>query len=1147
MKIRVLVLTEESLSALSVYDNRLRSGYCLNQNLATPHDFFKSPVFNSLLSLSDMLKKHVLFTLEDIYNVRYQSKANMLDNESACDELNDGLSSDKACSCTNISWSEADFAANCQFFTLTSYTPFDISYIKEHFDAIFFFLHSELGEQTSFDESLLTLLSSQDCPELFIFNLKMKQKVMDKMIADLNYLKIRHLQQDNVGNFSIDFNDPLIADLIKGTTLHYIWQRVLPKASFISVVGATSLESRQKVHSSLQECEYVSASDCKMLISSYGLDDSADNNGATDAAEPFIIDSFNGYLNFRRSEAVRSLFANTSLISSFLAKAQPIEACGARPCVVYPELEKVAKSLGADYCEECASLLALDSEFILAPLMAKLEEKESGLDSVAADGDLAGDNAANAQLPQAPSFPSLKLNELRTIEGALINGGQGEQSVDSKSSSQVGNEQQCNARLGHQFTIGLSSTLFVKHPVFGVSPYAARLVRVIKDAFPKARLVFLFNDNLYSYLRDVPNDALLSSKQEQALNLERLGVEGFISNDELTDESLYAALVACKERGSQEGLSSVLLNKLNSAVAQLIKVELFLEQKDLPSDESRLNGSYWDSQQDKLLKKYEHCFSGCALNLDYEDFKLHNFDLLISDRSYEQMMAVSHGIASLGLENDLDFAHQVDESYFVSFDAARVDFMDFFAAQAQSVYPLLIEKGLLKYGYQVSKYHQAATHDLGLGTIVPQSRLSVLLSEGVGSVFKRIEPYWNQNHLGCRLQAYYEGLEGFDKSFKAAFYERFKEHPLLPLESIAPHEEQQEHLKDKACLHSSQGQRVAQKSNYTSSHRYLLPWLFLSYFAQGIRPKDSLAQDFKLLSFGCSRGLEVCDMVGFFKGATIKGIDINQDAILSAQQMVENLKVKSDSSELSGVVDNLKSVCASEGYCAPHAQEIEVLGNRAFVNFESSYDFFKRQEQLLKDGKSLEQFDVVSAMTVLCRHPDTVGLRSSSHVYPFLEFEALLSKVDSLVKKGGLLCILNANYRLEDTKLGSKYVRLFPFSPSSIIKEDDNASFNEDSALKLMEQLKNANHQDGGELAALRAFAQAELAQAGLSDEELAAAQLALLEAGQGDEIVLPALLSRIYQESSSDDKYGYVTLFDNKEQVVQHKDLGVIFWKIDD
>ena len=73
-----------------------------------------------------------------------------------------------------------------------------------------------------------------------------------------------------------------------------------------------------------------------------------------------------------------------------------------------------------------------------------------------------------------------------------------------------------------------------------------------------------------------------------------------------------------------------------------------------------------------------------------------------------------------------------------------------------------------------------------------------------------------------------------------------------------------------------------------------------------------------------------------------------------------------------------------------------------------------------------EQFDIVCAMTVLCRHPETVGIANSSEVYPFEDFNKLLTIIDSLVKQDGLLCLYNANYRLEDSALSDKYVKVFP-------------------------------------------------------------------------------------------------------------------------
>lgn len=104
-------------------------------------------------------------------------------------------------------------------------------------------------------------------------------------------------------------------------------------------------------------------------------------------------------------------------------------------------------------------------------------------------------------------------------------------------------------------------------------------------------------------------------------------------------------------------------------------------------------------------------------------------------------------------------------------------------------------------------------------------------------------------------------------------------------------------------------------------------------------------------------------------------------------------------------------------------QLVKYLGAMGLINFVSSQDFFQHYQH------QLPQYDVVTVMTVLCRHPETLHTKSARGIYNFEDFEDTVVTLDKLVKKGGLLCIFNSNYALLDTCVGHKYVGVFPKLP----------------------------------------------------------------------------------------------------------------------
>ncbi len=129
--------------------------------------------------------------------------------------------------------------------------------------------------------------------------------------------------------------------------------------------------------------------------------------------------------------------------------------------------------------------------------------------------------------------------------------------------------------------------------------------------------------------------------------------------------------------------------------------------------------------------------------------------------------------------------------------------------------------------------------------------------------------------------------------------------------------------------------------------------------------KEHLAdeQPSKILSFGCSDGFEVEDLANTFSSAQIVGCDIDQDAV-----------------------------------------RIATLGNQHFprVRIKHTQDIGK------------QNFDLILAITVLCKSPATAKAEDCSKIYPHEDFRNAIAELSDRLVPGGHLVVFNANYRVED-------------------------------------------------------------------------------------------------------------------------------------
>jgi hypothetical protein len=145
---------------------------------------------------------------------------------------------------------------------------------------------------------------------------------------------------------------------------------------------------------------------------------------------------------------------------------------------------------------------------------------------------------------------------------------------------------------------------------------------------------------------------------------------------------------------------------------------------------------------------------------------------------------------------------------------------------------------------------------------------------------------------------------------------------------------------------------IHQFSAVTAFDRY--PTLFTA-LAGRIRPR-------RLLSFGCSTGEECATARTYWPNAEVVGVDVNEESLAAARCRVPGVR---------------------------------------FL-----------QARLLPD---LGRFDLVLALSVLCRHRDTKDQTDISAIYPFQMFAEAVGRLVAAVASRGVLVVVNANYRFEDT------------------------------------------------------------------------------------------------------------------------------------
>lgn len=167
---------------------------------------------------------------------------------------------------------------------------------------------------------------------------------------------------------------------------------------------------------------------------------------------------------------------------------------------------------------------------------------------------------------------------------------------------------------------------------------------------------------------------------------------------------------------------------------------------------------------------------------------------------------------------------------------------------------------------------------------------------------------------------------------------------------------------------------IHQSTPYTCDERY--PSLF--DLAAKLKPDAG-----RILSFGCSTGEELVSLRRRFPDARIVGAEINPRS-----RRIARRRVGTDS-------------------------QIEVVHPHSLHG----------------------SFDLIFALAVLQREPHKIvemGVEDLSPHYPHERFDAAVRELGAALEPGGLLCVINAQYRIEDSSVARQFE---PISNSPLMEE----------------------------------------------------------------------------------------------------------------
>nr|WP_298096659.1 class I SAM-dependent methyltransferase [uncultured Shinella sp.] len=165
----------------------------------------------------------------------------------------------------------------------------------------------------------------------------------------------------------------------------------------------------------------------------------------------------------------------------------------------------------------------------------------------------------------------------------------------------------------------------------------------------------------------------------------------------------------------------------------------------------------------------------------------------------------------------------------------------------------------------------------------------------------------------------------------------------------------------------TEGSWAAQPSNFTASGRNDRTFQKLAslFQAEGIeRPR--------ILSFGCSEGLETLDILRVIPNAEVHGCDINRDALAVAAERCRDTGIS--------IYESTSSELRARG-----------------------------------------PFHAVVAMNVLVNWPASYSLDEIGHLYPFKLFDDTITTIFDTLAPGGYLGVYNACFCVEHTRVGEQF------------------------------------------------------------------------------------------------------------------------------
>lgn len=167
-----------------------------------------------------------------------------------------------------------------------------------------------------------------------------------------------------------------------------------------------------------------------------------------------------------------------------------------------------------------------------------------------------------------------------------------------------------------------------------------------------------------------------------------------------------------------------------------------------------------------------------------------------------------------------------------------------------------------------------------------------------------------------------------------------------------------------------------QPYNHTLPDRY--PWIF-EFLRSALIDSSRL----RLLSFGCSRGVEVFSLRDYFPSAELKGIDIDPANIAACLQKA-----------------------------------------RSGMTFEVAASV---------RAEPAESYDAILCLAVLCHGDLSIpGIERCDHLVRFSDFEALVGDFARCLKPGGILILHTTSFRFCDTRSAADFDTVLEAQPDQL-------------------------------------------------------------------------------------------------------------------